>query len=851
MNAAPTHRPPAPPRRAVAGSASRLPRRDGVVVAALPLWMLLAVLLPAWSADDLAVEPARWRGTNDVLTADLVADGPAGRDCLRIRAPRPQWHLLRRHLVFPVPVARVVLTAEVCAQDIAVGAQPWHAGRLGLRFLDAEGGELGAEPPLAACLAGSTAWTPVRQELAAPSGALAVRLEAGLPNTTGSFCLRRVRLEAVDGAGRPLVPAAGEGVRTDTSGWLPLAIGPDDPSRPLVLDFSALRPAPAGRDGFVRRSGGAFAAGGRPIRFWGENIGWKVLDWDKAELERQAEWLARTGSNIMRLPFLDNSWGNNIFVSGSADTQHLDPERLGRIDFFVAECRRRGIYLYADLMVFRQFRSGDGVRDWDRLAPGAPVACLFNRRLIDLQKEYARALLGHVNPYTGLRWADDPAIAAGCMVNEATTFYLDGIGQMPPSYQAELEERFAAWCRAGGRGQPAAPLLELVRRADPVLLACLKQVQDDYFAEMHAFLRRDLGVKFLLAGSNHWENRVGDILGNAAYDLLDRHAYWDHPASAPYTELSVFHGRPMVKALAGGNIVAQNARQRVLGLPFLVSEWTGCWPNEYCGEVPLLMAANGLFQDWQGLIHFSSEECAWDSRLSSCFNTRSKPQQVAPLAACALMWLRGDVAPGPLRILAGDPARLDAPLGGGEPAEACVTSRTAVALGARPSGVDQQGVPYGRQLNWSADGIFTVDTPCTKAVLGFAGGRTVQLAGCTMSFDAAFGQLIATSLDGRPLAESRHVLLCAISRVENTGQVFNDFKRGLLDAGRAPMLLEPFPFRLGLHRTARTDGAAHLHAVDWHGRRVAGDLPVGGDGSGIVIGLDGRQPYAWYEITWE
>ncbi|MCK6487947.1 MAG: hypothetical protein L6R48_06320 [Planctomycetes bacterium] len=813
-------------------------------------FLLLACLGSLAGADDLSADPARWRGGNDLIKASRQAEGPEGRDGLRIRATQPQWHLLRRHLIFAAPVARVVLTAEICAQGIAAGAQPWHAGRLGLRFLDAEGNELGAEPPLAACRTGTTAWTPVRQELAAPAGTRALRLEAGLPHTTGTFFLRQLSVEAVDGGGAPLAPAAQEGVRTDTSGWLPLAIAPEDPARPLVFDFSALRPAPAGRDGFVRREGAAFTAGGRPIRFWGENIGWKVLDWTRPELERQADWLARTGCNIMRLPFLDNSWGNNLFINGGADTLRLDAERLERIDFFVAECRKRGIYLYADLLVYRQFRRGDGVRDWDRLAPGAPVACLFNRRLIELQKEYARALFGHVNPHTGLRWADDPAIAAACMINENTTFYRDGIDQLPPSYQAELEERFAAWCQAGGRAKPAAPLRELARRPDATAFAFLKQVQDDYFAEMHAFLRKELGVKFLLAGSNHWENHVGDIRSNAAFDLLDRHSYWDHPASAPYTELSVFHGRPMVKARTRDNLIAQNARQRVLGMPLLVSEWTSCWPNEHCGEVPLLMAANGLFQDWQGLIHFSSEECGWDAKLASCFNTRSKPQQVAPLAACALMWLRGDVAPGPRHAFPAGGGGLDAALGEAIPAATCVGARTAAVLDGEvpPPGA---GTPFGRQIAWSDDGVFTVDTPCTKAVLGFAGGRTVALDGCTLSFAAPFGQLIATSLDHRPLAESRHLLLCAIARVENTGQVFNDFKRGLLDAGRAPMLLEPLPCRAILRRQIGAAGTPHLYAVDWYGRRVPGALPLTSDGDGLTMVLDGKAGYAWYEVAVE
>ena len=85
------------------------------------------------------------------------------------------------------------------------------------------------------------------------------------------------------------------------------------------------------------------------------------------------------------------------------------------MDFFFAELKRRGIYVYFDLLDYRRFLPGDNVRDaaqfehgWHHSIKGATI---FNDRLIELQKEFATAFLTHHNPYTKLRYVDDPAFA--------------------------------------------------------------------------------------------------------------------------------------------------------------------------------------------------------------------------------------------------------------------------------------------------------------------------------------------------------------------------------------------------------------------------------------------------------
>src|SRR3546814_9157344 len=75
----------------------------------------------------------------------------------------------------------------------------------------------------------------------------------------------------------------------------------------------------------------------------------------------------------------------------------------------LAQLKKNGIYVNFYLNVGRRFKAGDGVPDADLLGP-AKGFTYIGPELIALQKDYAKKLLGHTNRYTGLRYADDPAV---------------------------------------------------------------------------------------------------------------------------------------------------------------------------------------------------------------------------------------------------------------------------------------------------------------------------------------------------------------------------------------------------------------------------------------------------------
>ncbi|MBP1554647.1 MAG: hypothetical protein J6U30_01060, partial [Oscillospiraceae bacterium] len=186
-----------------------------------------------------------------------------------------------------------------------------------------------------------------------------------------------------------------------------------------VLDFSYLLDAPAGCHGFVRaEKGHLFFEDGKRAKFIGFNIAARSNTPDHETARRLAERFASMGVNIIRLhaadaPISDEpcSWASCRetplldYEKGSSRLFH--PEGLDRFDYLVSALKEKGIYLHIDLIVARQFVEGD-----DLMYPGEVPSCtkrypMYNARLIELQKEYARELLTHVNPYTGLALRDD------------------------------------------------------------------------------------------------------------------------------------------------------------------------------------------------------------------------------------------------------------------------------------------------------------------------------------------------------------------------------------------------------------------------------------------------------------
>ena len=89
--------------------------------------------------------------------------------------------------------------------------------------------------------------------------------------------------------------------------------------------------------------------------------------------------LACRGVNCIRFHFLDRLAPVGLIAADLNDTRTLDAQQLDRLDFFIAEPPRRGIYADLNLNVGRTYKAGDGVRDFEWL--GFPKGLTYSDEL--------------------------------------------------------------------------------------------------------------------------------------------------------------------------------------------------------------------------------------------------------------------------------------------------------------------------------------------------------------------------------------------------------------------------------------------------------------------------------------
>jgi len=454
------------------------------------------------------------------------------------------------------------------------------------------------------------------------------------------------------------------------------------------VDLSLLLEAPAGKGGFVQAKGGHLVRpDGRRLRIWGINVSIRAAFPPKEDAPAIADRLARTGINGIRFHFMDVPAPRGILDSRRDDTRALDPGMLDRLDFFVAELKKRGIYSDLNLNVGRRYKAGDGVREHEFLGV-AKAATFFDERLLELQREYARQLLAHRNPYTGLEYREDPAVVfvefvnenslveawmTGRLLGENTKRPSDVWSDLPPSYGQALTEKYNAWLRGRFReeelarlraaaGVPAgAPIPRLrpgefaraPRERFQAEAEFYLSVEREYYLGMARFLREELKVRSLLIGnSDHGHGKTGypQLVGTSLLDVVDSHVYWQHPRYVrdPKTGRTVsfeIPNTPMVEDPLHSTVV-QLSRSAVAGKPFTVSEVNHPFPNEYAAEGLPILAAYGALQDWDGIFAYTlahDDLLAMKPVQKGHFDHAMDPVKMAQLASGALIFLRGDV----------------------------------------------------------------------------------------------------------------------------------------------------------------------------------------------------------------
>ncbi len=170
----------------------------------------------------------------------------------------------------------------------------------------------------------------------------------------------------------------------------------------------------------------------QPIRFWGVNAVADGAFPNTAKAWFIAGRLRKMGFNLVRFHHLDNPWSRESLFEWGRDTRHLNRVTLDRMEKFISELKKNGLYLNMNLHVSRTVQMEDGIVDADSIRDFGKGVSFFDPDLLPLYKEYAQQLLTHVNPYTGLSLANDPVMAMVEITNENSLYRMWRDGQLKP-----------------------------------------------------------------------------------------------------------------------------------------------------------------------------------------------------------------------------------------------------------------------------------------------------------------------------------------------------------------------------------------------------------------------------------
>lgn len=513
--------------------------------------------------------------------------------------------------------------------------------------------------------------------------------------------------------------------------WLPLEASLDIVPG-SALDFSNIVPrhTPAGQFGrVIVNQQGKFAFESRaqiPARFYGVNLCFSALYLAHEDADRLAGRLARLGYNAVRI----HHYESELVARGPDALIRFKPDRLDQLDYLFAALKRHGIYVTTDLFVSRPVAAGDIYDD----ASGNigmdefKMAVHVNDRAFANYKTFARLLLDHENPYTHLRYADEPALAWLSLVNEdCPGNFIAGLkGQLRDDWQRAwnrwLAVRYpdrAELARALGNlrddqapAKGTVPLQSIYGRLPGVVAfnVFLAEVERDFFERTRKFLRDELRCQALLTDCNAWTDPVQLQAVRGAFDYVDDHFYVDHPQfiERPWSLPSrCANTSPIADGARGGRGCAFT---RLFGKPFTITEFNYAAPGRFRGVGGILTGTLGALQDWDGLWRFAyshSRDNIARPGAMGYFDVATDPLNQAAERASLCLFLRGDI----------QPARHAVALATG-PEELLRAAKT--SCDKTPA---WQGLAWITRVGWQLDG----STPAPdRLALAFSGGDTMK-----------------------------------------------------------------------------------------------------------------------------
>ena len=590
------------------------------------------------------------------------------------------------------------------------------------------------------------------------------------------------------------------------------AFEPDpDEYRPDALGLrTTLNEKVAGENGYlaVNKDGDFTDGKGRVVRIWAVNTGVQN-DYDLDGLRQHAKALAKRGVNMVR-------HHGHLNPGPDEPITKVNEKQIDAVHRLVAAMKEEGIYT-----TFSPFwATSKGGASWGIPGHAGELFTLlfWDETMQAAYKGWIKELLTRPNPYDRNRTplARDPAFAIFQIQNEDSMFFWTTSGFVKGEKEKRLAAKYHAWRQANGL--PGTPPLNFKfwelghpNQDHKDTMRFFAEIQRAWNREVERFLREDLGCRAVVnAGNWRTADQVKLLdLERYSYDVnavIGVNRYVDG-GSGGGAHVNPRQGHRAGYAVDAGDffqdtsVLLQPERlatcaKQVAGRAYIISESSWVSPMSRQAEGPFLVAVQSTLNGVDAYYWFATGQIGYDATITkwqfACppllggfpaaaflfrknLVQRGKPVVHEERALDDLWNLRPPViaeeggydpnrdagfspqsairtSVDPLAYLAG-PVEV---VYGGDPAKSTTADLKAL--------IDKEGkkvTSVTREVVYDyGTGVCTVNAPAAQGAAGFLSqAGPLRLKDVQIDSKMEYAAVLAVALDGRPLRESRKILV--------------------------------------------------------------------------------------------
>ena len=696
----------------------------------------------------------------------------------------------------------------------------------------------------------------------------------------------------------------GEKLGTTEPGWWSFEPRPETFGKDALFDLRSLNESEAGESGFIQAGGDSFQLGnGQPVRFWAVNMSMPSNPTHE-ELDFAAARFAKMGINMVRLH-------GGLFDRTSDDPTKVDAARLDNYFYFINALKKQGIYVHLStyFVLWFHIKPTDGIPGTGDVLGKNPFGLLFfEPRMQEIYKSWLKQVLTTRSPYSGKTLAEETSVGVFEIQNEDSLFFWTfnpaNLGAGPRTLlekkfgawltkkYGSLDTAFAAWpgdknpddnavdARAGlydafqmSVGFPKQTPDRQKRLLDQIHF--LAEVQSGFYADMHHYLRDELGAKWPISASN-WITAPGlGFVERTTYsgvEVIDKHGYFGGKHTGDGSSWSVRNGHVYEDKTALNDPESVPFQYvRLPGHPHVQTEIAWNKPNRFIAEAEPLISAYESLQGIDGVYFFVTDSGNWANNGGGVW-PYMMPGEIGQSPAEALQYRRVDLKPGDTVIrqvttlddvlnrksaamIEGrnvDFRVADTPKSG-DAGDVTGFDPFSFFVGRVERTLDSTAMPIATDLSKYIDrekkiitsstgeivwnygtGLLTVNAPKSHAAVGFlAQAGPIKLGDVTIESNNEYGSIHVISLDGAPLATSRKILIQAFTEEKMDG--FKSANGVIQDIGHPPIIVRDIDAKITFANSTNLKAAV----LDQQGY-FRGDLPIqpSGNDSTIVLPKD-------------